>query len=107
MGLNLEHPRSVEFLKRLNHYAWLNPSAFLGDWRNDHQQVSHDPRCLGHRHDQSVGSIITCHLGMDHVIAQDTFFMYYSNPARTAYVYGQPNDMSLVPDNVLLLNQGM
>jgi hypothetical protein len=107
MGLDLSQSRSAEFLQRLNAYAWCQPSCFLGDWRNDHQQVSRDPRCLGHRHDQSVGSIIACQLGMEHVIAQDTFFQYYNNAARVPYRYGEANDMSSVPENVLLLNQGM
>ena len=107
MGLNLDNPRSVEFLTRLNKYAW-DGISFPGDWRNDHGQVSHDPRCSGHRHDQSVGSIISNQLGMvPHLVGHDTFFAYYNNKAGIPYQYGQPNDMTGIKDSVVMLSQGM
>lgn len=106
MGLNLENPRSVEFLTRLNKYAW-DGISFIGDWHNDHQQVSKDPRCLGHRHDQSVGSILAHQLGMEQIVGHETFFAYYNNKAGIPYQYGQQNDLTGIKESVVMLTQGM
>ncbi len=106
MGLNLNHPRSVEFLTRLTRYAW-DGISFHGSWTNDHQEVSADPRCHGHRHDQSVGSILASQLGMEQIPSANAPFAYYNNAAGTPYRYGEANDMTGVRENVVLLSQGM
>jgi hypothetical protein len=106
MGLDFTSERSLEFLQ-----IWLEKSrdgkTFPGDWNNDFQQCSKDPRCRGHRHDQTAASIIAWRLGMEKIVAHETFFQYYENPQKIAYVYGQQNDMSMIHPSVLLLNQGM
>jgi len=38
--------------------------SFIGDWKNNQRQVSQDPRCHGHRHDQSVLSALVYRLGV-------------------------------------------
>jgi hypothetical protein len=104
MGLDLDNPRSVEFLRRLTQQA-LDGVSLPGAWRNDQNQVSQDPRCQGHRHDQSIGSLVAAQLGMEVIIAHHTYFAYYG---PGVYQYGAPNnDMSGIQDSVVLLTQGM
>lgn len=103
MGLNLDHPRSMEFLRRLTERA-LDGISLPGAWRNDAHQVSQDPRCQGHRHDQSIGSIMAAQQGMDITIAHETYFAYYGNGV---YQYGSKNSMEGVKDSVVMLTQGM
>lgn len=38
--------------------------AFRGPWSNEHGEASSDSRVLGHRHDQTVASVLAYHLGM-------------------------------------------
>lgn len=106
LGLDFKSERSLEFLR-----IWLEKSrdgkTFPGAWSNEYKECSQDPRCRGHRHDQTAASIIAWRLGMEKIVGHETFFQYYENPHKTAYVYGQPNDMSLIRPSVLLLNQGM
>lgn len=103
MGLNLDNPRSADFLKRLTERA-LDGVSLPGAWRNEGHEVSHDPRCQGHRHDQSIGSILAAQLSMEVIIAHHTYFAYYGNGV---YQYGAPNDMTGVKDSVVMLTQGM
>jgi len=77
MGFNLTNPVTREFLKQ-----WLAKAkdgfSFQGSHWNDQYQVSKDSRCNGHRHDQSVSSIIACNLGMKELlIAHQTFLAYW------------------------------
>jgi hypothetical protein len=91
MGFNLTAPVTQEFLRQ-----WLAKSkdgfSFPGAWKNDQQQVSKDPRCAGHRHDQSVASIIALNLKMELLIAHETFFSYWE---------------PVMKDSVVLTAQGM
>jgi hypothetical protein len=63
MGLDLESPIAVEFLRQWKAAAD-DGISFVGDWKNDGGQCSPDKRCHGHRHDQVIGSIIAHRLGM-------------------------------------------
>lgn len=63
MGLDLRSARSREFLNRWKAAAD-DGVSFVGDWTNERQQCSADPRCRGHRHDQVIGSIIAHQMGM-------------------------------------------
>lgn len=102
-GLNLDNPTAAEFLRRWD----ASQPSFPGSWTNDQHQCSQDPRCLGHRHDQTAASIIVNQLGMKKVVAQYTFFQYYSNPTKTGYIYGGQNDNSLMRPEPVLWTQGM
>lgn len=106
MGLSLKSDKSREFLRILTAYS-LDGITFPGPWNNNGNCCSTDPRCLGHRHDQAVGSIVAAQLGMETIVGHHTFFQYYANPQGTAYKEGQPNDMTLMNPNVCLLSQGM
>jgi len=105
MGLNLNVPRAAEFLRRLT--ANCNERTLPGNWTNHQGEVSGDARCLGHRHDQAVGSILASKMGMPLTVGHETFFQYYNNKAGIAFQYGQSNDMSGIKDSVVMLSQGM
>ena len=105
-GLSPRDERCQEFLRRLIHFAH-DGTSFPGSWTNENGQVSSDPYCLGHRHDQAVGSILAAQLGMIPIIGHETYFAYYSNPARSAFQWGAENDMSLIQPSVELLTQGI
>jgi hypothetical protein len=106
MGLDLANERSREFLRRLTEKA-SDGASFPGAWTNEDHAVSGDPRCRGHRHDQSAGSIIAWQLGMAQTIGHETHFRYYQNVAGTPYQYGEENDMEGIRESVVLLSQGM
>jgi hypothetical protein len=64
MGLDLRQQRPAEFFTRW-FAAAQDGVSFLGDWNNERGQCSPDRRCLGHRHDQVIGSIIAHQMGME------------------------------------------
>lgn len=63
MGLNFRNALANEFLDR-----WLAKSrdgvSFHGDWTNENGQVSSDPRVQGHRHDQTIATILAFQMGL-------------------------------------------
>lgn len=56
--------------------------SYPGDWFNDRNQVSFDVRVRGHRHDQSVQSIMCQKFGLDIIKGQETFFAYREHATR-------------------------
>ena len=62
-GLNLKDLRARALL---NEFLLLaeEKTAFQGPWTNEAHQASQDPRVLGHRHDQTVLSVLAWRLGM-------------------------------------------
>jgi len=76
MGWNLEHEITQEFLKQWLHHA-KDGVSFPGRWTNDRLTESQDPRCKGHRHDQSVASILAVRMGMKYIIPHLTYFQYW------------------------------
>lgn len=50
--------------------------SYPGDWYNDRLQVSQNKLVRGHRHDQSVQSLLLWKYGMNLTLAQSTFFAY-------------------------------
>jgi hypothetical protein len=103
MGLDLDNPRSAEFLRRLTLRA-LDGVSLPGAWRNENHEVSQDPRCQGHRHDQSIGSLIAAQLGMEAIIAHYSYFAYFTNGV---FNYGKSNNMAGIQESVVMLTQGM
>ena len=63
-GLCLRHQVAREFVARYFYLA-RNSRAFAGPWSNEQGRASADPRVLGHRHDQTVASVIAWRLGME------------------------------------------
>ncbi len=102
-GLDVTKDRSRLFLQSLTNYAF-HTDAFRGSWNNDSGTESKDTRCQGHRHDQSVGSILAAQFGMEVISGVDTYFAYYG---PRLFQYGQPNPMDTIKPSVVLLAQGM
>lgn len=78
MGFNIHHPEAKLFLEKYIAAA-KDGISYLGDWQNDELQVSRDMRVKGHRHDQSVASILVKKYGLKIIKAQDSFFAYSSH----------------------------
>jgi len=102
MGFNLKSPLTQQFLEEWLAHA-KDGVSFPGSWTNERRQVSKDPRVKGHRHDQSVASILAWKFGMNLVVAHETFFQYYENPQHTIC----NGDYSLIKPNVLMVAQGL
>jgi hypothetical protein len=72
-GLNFNNETAKSFFDE-----WLlrakEEKSFVGDWNNNNKQCSQDSRCLGHRHDQTVASIIAHKLSMNRI---NPYFMEY------------------------------
>lgn len=94
MGLNVTHERTREFLRRLYKKS-KDGFSFPGSWTNKNQEVSADPRVLGHRHDQVIGSLIAWQMGMELTSSTEGILAYYHA--------GMPP----VPPSVVMFNQGM
>lgn len=78
MGFDLENEQTQKFL---NAYidAALNGVSYHGSWTNENLQVSNDMRVKGHRHDQSVASILVKQMKLNITNAQQTYFAYTSH----------------------------
>ena len=86
MGLNMTTPLAQEFFRQYMDKA-NDGFSFIGSWNNDQHQVSDDPRCAGHRHDQSCASIIACNLGMTYLVPHETFFSYWAPTVKDTVVF--------------------
>lgn len=65
VGVDLTNDLARKFLDEWHRYTIVDGGgAFAGSKRNYRQQVSADPRCEGHRQDQTVASIIVNQLGI-------------------------------------------
>jgi len=78
MGFDLSHPKAIEFLNRYIE-ASKDDVSYPGAWSNNNLEVSNDMRVKGHRHDQSVASIIIKQMNLKITNAQETFFAYTSH----------------------------
>lgn len=94
MGLDVTTENGQKFLERWTALS-LDNETFPGPWNNQGGVASKDPRCQGHRHDQTAGSVIAAQLGMPLTIGHETHFAYYYDK------------MSEIKDSVCLLAQGM
>lgn len=79
-GINFKNPISLDFFEQWFYHA-KREKAFIGDWNNNNKQCSEDERCLGHRHDQSVASIIAHQLKMTKI--NPTFMQYQYDGVKT------------------------
>lgn len=66
MGFDLSNEKSREFLRQ--YFAHAKDGSFRGAWKNVKDSVSSDSRVLGHRHDQTAGSVIAWRLGMQNLL---------------------------------------
>jgi hypothetical protein len=72
-GLNFKNEKTIQFFDRWFKLA-KEEKTFIGDWNNNNKQCSQDERCLGHRHDQTVASILSHILGLNKI--NPTFMQY-------------------------------
>lgn len=78
MGFNTESPEARAFIQR--YFEAANDGvSFSGAWSNENGDVSSDLRVKGHRHDQSVASILIADMKLKILTAQKTFFAYTSH----------------------------
>jgi hypothetical protein len=75
MGFDVNNPTAKAFLDKYIEAA-SDMVSYPGDWTNQNLQVSNDMRVKGHRHDQSVASIIVKQMGLTVTHAQSTYFAY-------------------------------
>jgi hypothetical protein len=78
MGFDLENVVTQEFLQKYIEAA-NDGISYHGSWTNENLQVSNDMRVKGHRHDQSVASILVKQLQLEITNAQQTYFAYASH----------------------------
>jgi len=81
MGFDLRNEKAKEFLKKYIEAA-SDGVSYEGSWTNENLQVSNDMRVKGHRHDQSVASILTKQMGLTITNAQQTFFAYADHKGK-------------------------
>lgn len=81
MGFDLRNELATTFLQQYIAAA-ADGVSYPGSWTNENLQVSNDMRVKGHRHDQSVASILANRLGMKITNAQNTFFAYVEHKGR-------------------------
>ena len=91
IGLNMHNITSLSFLANMLKHSQ-NKNLFPGSWTNEKQQVSSDKKVLGHRHDMSIGTIVSNQLKMK-AVPKGTYWM-------------QAEQLVNYPD-ICLLGQGM
>jgi hypothetical protein len=72
MAFDLKHVECINWLSQYCHHADID--TFKGAWSNGNNEVSQDPRVLGHRHDQTVGSVVAWKLGMRDWLQKGVFY---------------------------------
>lgn len=78
MGFDIRNQKAIDFLTRYFE-ASTDGVSYQGAWNNDNLCVSKDKKCKGHRHDQSVASIIIKQQGLTITNAQSTYLAYTSH----------------------------
>jgi hypothetical protein len=77
-GLNTKSKEAMEFFTKYKHAAD-DKVSYIGSWHNHNGEVSSDLRVQGHRHDQSVASMIIKDMNLNILNAQQTYFAYTSH----------------------------
>ena len=62
MAFDFRHPQTVRFLARWKEA--MGAGCFKGRWSNKDNTESQDPRCRGHRHDQTCAELVAHELGI-------------------------------------------
>lgn len=86
LGFNLDFPECRTFLAEW-YAASLDGASFVGGWGRDTAPVSTDPRCLGHRHDQTVASILAHKHRLNPVKFQLLISDYHQAPTEWRFDY--------------------
>jgi hypothetical protein len=83
-GLNFNNELCAEFFRQWYLYA-SQEKTFIGHWNNDNHECSNSSLCKGHRHDQTVASIVAYRLNMNRIT---TIFMQYEyDDNELSYLY--------------------
>lgn len=77
-GFDMQHVQASEMVQKYIDCA-MDGVSYPGDWTNENLQVSADIRVRGHRHDQSVLSILAKQMNLEITNAQSTYFAYVSH----------------------------
>jgi hypothetical protein len=95
MGFDFDNPLANQLF---NEYMQLakDETTYKGSWSNNNCEVSSDMRCKGHRHDQSVMSLILHKYKIEPIHAQSTFFAYETH-----------RQVMPISDSVCLFSQGI
>jgi len=62
MAFDFRHPITKTFMYKWKECA--DKGLFRGRWKNDQRTESQDPRCEGHRHDQTCAELVARELGI-------------------------------------------
>lgn len=89
-GIDFTNSIACEFFAEWRE-SMLN-GIFKGQWQNVHKTESNDPRCHGHRHDMTCGSIIANKQGLVKKGYYNTGGTYF---AYIGAVYGQPKETAI------------
>lgn len=95
MGFDIENQQAKEFLNKYIAAA-SDGISYYGSWTNENLQASNDMRVKGHRHDQSVASIIIKQMGLKITNSQSTYFAYAEHKGKV-----------LINDTVCLWSEGI
>lgn len=107
-AIDLRRPAMKRFFQEVKDVSLSHDGALLrGDWKNDNRQVSYDPRCTGHRHDQSVISILIKRYKLKIDIAHETFFQYYDIPGDYVGTDWHRVDLGRFKPSIAWLTQGV
>lgn len=107
-AIDLRRPAMKKFFQEVKDISLSQNGALLrGDWKNDQGQVSTDIRCTGHRHDQSVISVLIKRHKLKIDIAHETFFQYYDIPGDYVGTDWRSRDISRFKPSIAFLTQGV
>lgn len=85
-GLNFKNEKAKAFIEKWFEYAKAE-ETFKGAWRNDNNEVSGDPRCSGHRHDQSVATYLANKLDMKAIAPYFMQYVYETTPINESSIF--------------------
>jgi hypothetical protein len=81
MGINVHSEEAMSWFQQ--YFEAANDGvSYLGAWSNHNGEVSDDLRVKGHRHDQSVASMIIHDMGLNITNGQDTYFAYFEHKGK-------------------------
>lgn len=80
-GISMDNP-DIKKLMDMYIKAASDGISYQGEWHNNTNQASQDDRVRGHRHDQSVQSILCHEFGLTLTKGQETFFAYKEHATR-------------------------
>jgi len=105
-GLDLHEMGIQNFLSNWELRA--RDGSFNGAWNNAHGEVSSDLRVKGHRHDQSIASLLVHQYGLPIQEGNACGYQYYKENGNTKnFEYGGENDEKFIYPRTVLINDGL